>query len=465
MDSMKMEHQNTCHLVAAPYPGRGHVNGLMNLCQILCSKNPHLLITFVVTEEWYSFINGDSSVVKPSNLRFSTIPNIIPSELVRGKDFPGFLEAVSTKVEAPFEHLLDGLELPINAILADTHLVWMARVGNRRNIPVASFWPMPTTTFSFFHHFHLLQQNGHFPADLSERGQEIVNYIPGLPSTRLADLPTVFDGIGRQVLRRPLESVLMVPRVQSLIFNSVYELESQVIDALRPNFPFPIYHVGPAIPYLELQQHALMDDHMDVPDYIKWLNSQPEGSVIYVSSMGSFLSVSSAQLEEIVAGLQNSGVKFLWVSRGETKWFKDWCSDKGLVVPWCDQLRVLRHPSVGGFWSHCGWNSTLEAVFAGVPILAAPIFFDQVPTAKTVEEDWKIGWRLWREAKREALITREEIARLVQSFMDAESIEVKEMRNRAKELGSICQAAIAKGGSSDTSLDSFIENISHAQTK
>uniref|UniRef100_A0A2K1Z4G7 Uncharacterized protein n=1 Tax=Populus trichocarpa TaxID=3694 RepID=A0A2K1Z4G7_POPTR len=176
---------------------------------------------------------------------------------------------------------------------------------------------------------------------------------------------------------------------------------------------------------------SVISSNHDIPGYIDWLNSQPKGSVLYVS-MGSFLSVSSSQLNEIVAGVHNSGVRFLGVSRGETTLFKDDCGDMGQVVPRCDQLRVLRHPAID---------------------------------RKIIVEDWEIGWRVKRELGSENLVTREEIAKLVKSFMDAENSEVKEIRKRAKELQETCSAAIAKGGSSDTNLDSFIRDISQGQAK
>lgn len=135
----------------------------MNLCNELASKSDNILITFVVTEEWLSFIGSDR---KAGKIRFRCIPNVVPSELVRASDMIGFLEAVWTKMEAPFEKLLDELELPPTIIIADTHLFWAVSVGNRRNIPVASFWPMSTTMFSVFHHFHLFQEKGHLPVDL-----------------------------------------------------------------------------------------------------------------------------------------------------------------------------------------------------------------------------------------------------------------------------------------------------------
>ncbi|KAG5238616.1 UDP-glycosyltransferase 87A [Salix suchowensis] len=452
---------NALHVLAMPYPGRGHVNPMMNLCKLISVRKPDILITFVVTEEWHGFIGTDTR--KPANICFATIPNCIPSELGRAKDIPGFLKAVATKMEAPFEQLLDRLELPVDVIIADTYLDWVVLVGNRRNIPVASLWTMSATVFSVFHHFELLKQNGHFPVELSERGEERVDYIPGIPPTRLVDFPTVFHGTGRQTHPQALDSVSLASKARYLLLTSVYELEAQAIDALKVKLPLPLYTVGPPIPYLDPKDNSsVISSNHDIPDYIEWLNSQRKGSVLYVS-MGSFLSLSSSQLNEIVAGVHNSGVRFLWVSRGETTLFKDGYGDMGRVVPWCDQLRVLRHPAVGGFWTHCGWNSTLEAVYAGVPMLASPIFWDQTTDSKIIVEDWEIGWRVKRGAGSEKLVTRDEIAKLVKSFMDAENSEVKEMRKKAKELQETCNAAIGNGGSSDNNLDSFIRGISQGQ--
>ncbi|XP_050207334.1 UDP-glycosyltransferase 87A1-like isoform X2 [Mercurialis annua] len=427
---------SSCHVVAMPFP---------------------------VTQEWHNLL---SSYEKPPNVHFRTIPNVIPSELVRAKDFPGFLEAVATNLEVPFEKVLDELHPGVDVIVADTCLNWVVRVGNHRSIPVASFWTMSATVFSVFLHFDLLSQNGHFPVQLSERGEEVVDYIPGVPPTRLRDLPAFFHGSGRKTLHRALEDASMVPKAQYLLFTSAYELEAGVVDALKSKFPFPVYSVGPSIPYLELQDNSCLttSDQNDVPDYLKWLNSQPKESVLYVS-MGSFLSMSSAQMEEIICGVCSSGVRFLWVSRGATTLFKDVHVNTGLIVPWCDQLRVLSHPSIGGFWTHCGWNSAMEAVFSGIPMLTSPIAWDQTPNSKKIVDDWNIGWRVKQGVDLERLITREDVAKLVKSFMEPESDEVKQMRKKAKELQEACQAAIADGGSSHTNLKSFIRDISHGEHK
>ncbi|XP_022732304.1 UDP-glycosyltransferase 87A1-like [Durio zibethinus] len=460
MESPKPELTSRCHVVALPYPGRGHINPMMNLCKLLCSKSPDILITFVVTEEWFSFISSEN---KPANVRFRTIPNVIPSELVRAKDFPAFIVAVLTKMEAPFEELLDRLELPAKAIIVDTYMAWTVEVGKRRNIPVASLWTMSASVLSIFLNFNLLVENQHFPADLSEQGNELVDYIPGLTPIHLADLPTIFYGNGLQTLHLALDCVSSVPKAQYLLFTSVYELEFQVIDAFKAKLPFPVYAIGPSIPYLDLKEISSTTNNPDGPDYFQWLDLQPKGSVLYVS-LGSFLSVSAAQMDEIVAGVQESGVRYLWVSRGDSSRFKDCYGGQGLVISWSDQLRVLCHSSVGGFWTHCGWNSTLEAIYAGVPMLTFPIFWDQIPNSKQILEDWKIGCRVKKNKVGEHLVMREEIAELVRKFMDFESNDGKEMRRRARKVQETCQTAIAKGGSSDLNLDSFIKDISERHT-
>ncbi|KAJ7964255.1 UDP-glycosyltransferase [Quillaja saponaria] len=446
-----------CHIVAMPYPGRGHINPLMNLFKFLITskKITDIIVTFVVTEEWLSFMGSQP---KPDNIRFRSMPNVIPSELVRADDFVDFFEAVMTKMEAPFENILDRLQPPPTLILSDTFLFWAVAVGNRRNIPVASFWPMSASVFSVFQHFDLFEGNGHFPVNLLERGEERVDYIPGISSTRLMDFPNFLDrnSTSQKLLQWILKSLSWVPKAQYLLFPSIYELEPKVIDVLRADLSLPIYTIGPCIPYFSIGGENPSDQSS--LSYLQWLDCQPTGSVLYISQ-GSFLSVSSAQIHEIAAGLCDSGVRFLWIARGEVSKLKEVCGNNGLVLDWCDQMKVLLHRSVGGFWTHCGWNSTREGVFAGVPFLTFPITMDQMLNAKIMEEDWKIGWTMKKEVGVDTLVTRSEIVGLLNKFMDLESDVAKDMRKRARQLQQICQAAIGNGGSSETNINAFVKDI------
>lgn len=164
MDLHKSLSISRYHVVALPFPGRGHINPLMCLCKSMASRNSDMLISVIVTEEWFGYIGSDP---KPENIQFVCIPNVIPSEKGRGADSPGFYETVLRKIRAPVEMLIDQLEPHVKTIIADTYLIWSVEIGNQRNIPVASLWTMSATVLSFFHHFDLLVQHRHYPVDVT----------------------------------------------------------------------------------------------------------------------------------------------------------------------------------------------------------------------------------------------------------------------------------------------------------
>ncbi|KAL5715906.1 7-deoxyloganetin glucosyltransferase [Ranunculus cassubicifolius] len=441
------------HLVAIPYPGRGHINPMMNLCKLLVTKYPNLAITVIVTEEWLSILKPTPI---PHAMTFKSIPNVIPLAVNRASNFVDFFKAVFTKMEVPVEELLNELKEempPVLAILADTYLPWAVSMGHRRNTPLVSLWTQSPSVFSMFYHFDLVIKNGQFPANLSERGNEIVDYIPGIASTHLAALPAVFSGIGQQILCNALDAVSSSTKAQAIILTTFEELEPQVTTTLKEILSVPIYSVGPVIPHTTLDTTG--NDNLE--DYFRWLDLQPAESVLYIS-FGSFLSVSSEQMEEIIQGIRESGVRYLWVARGDTSQIQEDCGEMGLVVPWCDQLKVLCHPSIGGFWTHCGWNSTLEGVYAGVPMLTCAIAFDQAPNQKLIVEDWKIGMIVKKVAK-DILVGRKDISKIVQRFMDLDGTESKEMRINARVIKERCRQALSKGGSSEVNLDAFVSDF------
>ncbi|KAI3925567.1 hypothetical protein MKW98_001421 [Papaver atlanticum] len=457
-----------CHIVAVPFPGRGLINPMMNFCKDLAHKlDNNVKITFVVTEEWFGILESASL---PSQIHLRSIPNVIPSEFVRSStlDFDSFLEIVLAKMEAPFEHVLNTSD-PTTVIIADFYLMWAISIGNKRNIPVVSFWPSTSFVFSVMYHADLLTKNGYSLANLSDCCDEVIDYIPGISPTRLADMPLLPSG-NEPNFNPKMAAFNMLEKVQCLLFVSFYELEPQVTDTLKAIFPFPIYTVGPSISYIStaIEQHHNIDE---------WLDFQPIGSVLYIA-FGSTIPISGVHAEEIMSGIHKSGVRYLLVSRGvhltsgvhEGGDDKEICTNsRRLVVPWCDQLRVLCHSSIGGFLTHCGWNSVMESLYAGVPMLTFPISFDQIPNRKLIVDDLKVGMKVTKEFGEKAVVKRDDVAKIVNKFMDIiedlaeEDVndEAKEMRTRSSELKEMCRRALAKGGSYDTNYNAFVKDILH----
>ncbi|KAK9048131.1 hypothetical protein SSX86_032906 [Deinandra increscens subsp. villosa] len=438
------------HVVVVPYPGRGHINPLLNLCRSLSSRLNHTTVfTVVVTEEWLRFLDPDDP--ERENVRFATIPNVIPSELNRGSDMVTFLTAVQTKMERPFEEVLDRMVHPVKLIIADASMLWPFDVANRRNIPVAAYSPMSASMFSVLLHVDLLQSHHHLFADVSERGNETIDYIPGLCSLTISDLPMIFHSGIDEKLKNVLPNLFNITmKANYVLLSTIYELEHEAIDALRARIRVPVYTSGPNIPYSQIEPN---DPSSNEPVYLKWLDSKPPRTVLYVS-FGSFLPLPRDEMVEIAWGLAQSGVNFLWVARGETSYLKDICGEElGVVVEWCDQLRVLSHSSIGGFWTHCGWNSVKEGLFSGVPMLTLPITIDQPLHSKMIVKYWKIGWNVREKV---GVFKRDKIAMIVREFMDSKSVARMEMMERAKEFRRICQESVGEGRSVDKDLDAFV---------
>ncbi|KZV38011.1 hydroquinone glucosyltransferase-like [Dorcoceras hygrometricum] len=242
-----------------------------------------------------------------------------------------------------------------------------------------------------------------------------------------------------------------------LLVNSFKELEPGAIEALQQEESGkpPVYPIGPLI---------LTGTKSDDP-CLKWLDDQPTGSVLYVS-FGSGGTLSQAQITELALGLEMSKQRFLWVIRcsndghSNAAYFDSHNSDdplaylperflertknRCLLVPmWAPQAQILAHDSVSGFLTHCGWNSVLEGVVNGVPLIAWPLYAEQKMNAFFLEESVKVALR--PKMGGNGLVEREEICGIVKGLMEGE--EGKRIRSRMRELKDSAAKALGEDGS------------------
>jgi pathogen-inducible salicylic acid glucosyltransferase len=165
-------------------------------------------------------------------------------------------------------------------------------------------------------------------------------------------------------------------------------------------------------------------------------------------------------MEELAWGLKRSDCYFLWVVRAseESKMSKDFAEEssaKGLVVRWCSQLEVLAHEAVGCFVTHCGWNSSLEALSLGVPMVAMPQRTDQSTNAKYITDVWNMGVKAAVDEKE--IARRETIESCIREILEGE--KGKEIKRNASKWKELAKEAVEEGGSSDKNIDEFVANL------
>jgi pathogen-inducible salicylic acid glucosyltransferase len=188
---------------------------------------------------------------------------------------------------------------------------------------------------------------------------------------------------------------------------------------------------------------------------------------VYVS-FGSVVVLSKEQTEEIALGVKVSGHSFIWVIRPSSskeeinseenlpESFLTETSWQGLVVPWCPQLQVLSHASVGALITHCGWNSTLESLSFGVPLLAVPQWSDQTTNSLYIAEKWKTGLRVNKRSA-DGLVGKEDVEKCIKMVMESElGVELRENALRWKKLS---REAMGEAGSSNENIEEFVEDI------
>lgn len=215
----------------------------------------------------------------------------------------------------------------------------------------------------------------------------------------------------------------------------------------------------------------------DESGLMNWLNSHPPGSVVY-ACLGSLNRVNPAQMKELGRGLESSKSPFIWVIRGANhgEEVERWLSDDGfedrvrrrglLVRGWAPQVLILSHQSVGGFLTHCGWNSTLEGVVAGVPMVTWPLFAEQFYNEKVILDVLRVGAgvgaeevvHLGEEDKYGVTVKADDIRNAIDKVMSVDE-EGDDRRKRAQGLAKKAREAMEEGGTSYVNIRTLIEDV------
>nr|CAB3472256.1 unnamed protein product [Digitaria exilis] len=458
------------HVLLVSAPLQGHVNPLLVLGRRIASRG--LLVTFsTIPHAGLKFTHADgeaTDIAGRGTLRFEHLkggdlwPPYDPRFVVNGGDTLRHLEDVDAAPAAlaGLIRLQSDAGRPVAVVVASAFVPWAGRVAAGEGVRHTVLWTESCSVLSLFYHFfHSLA--GDFPSDTAAP----VVGVPGMPAMAAADLPVLIRApekfIWRQVLVAELNSLRDDDTAPSwLLVNTFDELEHEAIEALRAHLP-SITPVGPLFEPEDEHAGGHGDDAAVDDDYMAWLDAQSPGSVVFVA-FGSLMRLGADETTELVAGLAATGRPFLLVARDKNRasLLSDDClspaaitggGGRGKVVAWCSQGRVLSHAAVGCFVTHCGWNSTVEALASGVPVVTFPAWGDQPTNAKFLEDVYGVGVRLPRP------MARGNLRRCVEEVMGGPKAAA--MRERAGRWKAEARAAAAAGGSSDRGIQGFVDAV------
>ncbi|XP_028796773.1 UDP-glycosyltransferase 71K2-like [Neltuma alba] len=461
-----MADMKNSELIFIPSPGIGHLVSALEFAKRIIDHDSRISFTVLCIK--FPFTPFSDSYIKSvlasqPRIRFVDLPEVDPPspELLKSPEYfiYVFMESLIPHVKSTIQNILRTADsnLVVGLVL-DFFCMSMVDVGKELGLPSYLF----LTTNAGFLGTVLSLQKRQIDGEFSDSGPDLL--IPGFsnPVPPKVFPNALFSKEGGYFAYYKLAQNFT--ETKGIVVNSFSELEQYAIDdILKDEKVPPVYTVGPVIelkgqpnPNLDQAQHEKI---------MKWLDDQPPSSVVFLC-FGSMGSLSPSQTRELAKGLKNSGVRFLWAMRSPptkdnadrtlTEGFLESTHDNGMICGWAPQVEVLAHKSIVGFVSHCGWNSIMESLWFGVPILTWPIYAEQQLNAFRMVKEFGLAVEMRLDYRSDGdLVLADEIERGITQLMDRDS----EVHKKVQEMKEKARKAVSSGGSSFISTGRLIEDF------
>ncbi|KAF9587586.1 hypothetical protein IFM89_004044 [Coptis chinensis] len=434
---------NSTHILVFPYPAQGHMIALLDLTHQLVIRG--LTITILVTPKNLPILNpllSTHPTIQTLVLPFPIHPSIPPG-VENTKDLPNgsfrTMMRVLAELSYPITQWFNSHPSPPVAILSDMFLGWTTNSQfNSRNDPNDENELIPFPNFPNSPNYPWYQLSNLFRT-----------YVKGDPDSEFTR-----DGLCANMVS------------WGVIFNSFNELESVYLDHIKNDLGRKrVFAVGPLVPPIDAPKERGGSSSIKVNDLLGWLDTCSDRSVVYVC-FGSQVVLNNRQMEELALGLEKSGTRFVWSVKEATtghvageygvvpSGFEDRVAGRGFVIKgWAPQVVILNHRAVGSFLTHCGWNSLLEAIIAGVPMLTWPMGADQYINSELLVERIGVAVKVCQGG-----LTVPNADELALKFSESVG-ENQLLSERAKELSQAALNAVKDGGSSSRDLDGLVREL------
>ncbi|XP_061340917.1 UDP-glycosyltransferase 84B2-like [Gastrolobium bilobum] len=451
---------------------QGHINPTLKFAKRLISKgvNVTIVTTEMARDRIYNAPNTTNPHFHNQQIKFEFFSDGLSLDFDRNKDMQGFVDSLRTTASKNLSSLINNLTKGQNysCMIVDPILPSSINIAADNGIPCALLWMQPCALYSISYRYY--RNIDSFP-NLDDPNEKV--QLPGLPMLEVRDIPTYMlpssPLFGHQIM---MDLCQASDKLKWVFAASFYELEEETVKSMASLTP--VYPIGPLVSEFmlgEKENNAVGMSIWNVDDScLEWLDNKPASSVIYVA-FGSIIVLSQKQVDNIAMALKNSNKAFLWVIMPPEKGsendapelphgFLEETKGRGLVVKWCQQEKVLMHPAVACFMSHCGWNSILETLAAGVPVIGYPKWLDQPAIAKLVVKKFQTG--VIMNCGEDGVPSAEEMERCIKVVMEGPSAQ--EIKKRAMEMKEAARKAVEEGGSSDKNINQFVndlKNVNH----
>ncbi|XP_061352620.1 UDP-glycosyltransferase 73C4-like [Gastrolobium bilobum] len=475
------------HFVFIPLMTPGHLLPMVDMAKLFARRN--LKVTIVTTPlnsiQFRGSIEREIQSGSPIQIQLIQFPNKeagIPEGCESFDTLPSIdlvenFNIALCMLQQPLEELFQKITPTPSCIISDKSITCAVDIANKLQIPRIVF---DGTNF-----FNLLCNHNLHEVDDAIISDEEKFLVPGMPhriELRKSQLPGIFNP-GTHIKLNSFREAVRVAAEKSygLVVNSFEELEEEYVKEYKRVTGKKVWCVGPVSlsnkDELDKAERGKKRNSNDESKYMKWLDSCPSTSVIYVC-LGSLNRATPEQLIEVGLGLEATKRPFIWVLRGAykreemEKWlledgFEERVKGRGLLIHgWAPQVLILSHKAIGAFLTHCGWNSTLEGICAGVPLIAFPLFGEQFYNEKVVVQLLEIGVSVGSETvvhfgeeeKSCVQVWRENVKDSIEKVMGDEN-ENEKIRERARKYADMARKAIEEGGSSYHNMSLLIEDI------
>ncbi|CAM0908933.1 unnamed protein product [Alopecurus aequalis] len=458
------------HFLLVTFPAQGHINPARHLALRLLRATPGARVTVSTAvsacRKMFPDAGEEEEHVDGAGVRYAPYSDGFDGGFEEGshdavRNYMSQVKAVGSRTLDGVLARLRGAGRPVTQVVYTLLLSWVPGVARAHGVPAALYWIQPATVLATY--FHFFRGTDGFDEAVAASADDPWAEVglPGLPAPlRLRDLPsfltiTSHDHPYAVLLDafRELVDVLDRDDKATVLANTFDAMEPDAVATLRQH-GVNVLPVGPVLSFLDSAPGSTSNSDLFKQDgngYLEWLDAQAAASVVYIS-FGSLSSMSKRQITEVARGMAESGRPFLWVlrkdNRGEVD-VDDLCAGGGMVVEWCDQGKVLSHPAVGCFVTHCGWNSTLESVACGVPVVGVPQWTDQGTNAWLVERQLGTGVRA-AVSDKDGVMEADELRRCI-GFARSDMVRAK-----ATMWSEKARAAAGVGGSSERNLRAFV---------